>query len=369
MRYISVLVLLIVSALTVASAQSTYTESILYNFGTSATEQGASTGLVIDAAGNLYGSEYTSDGSDIYKLTPGGVKSTFYAFTGGSDGSYPGWLTIDKSGNIYGPTGNGGLGYGTIFKISPTGAYSSVYQFGKNAGDGRTPSGPVTLDAAGNFYGVTSSGGGGFGTVYKITAAGKETVLYKFKGGRSGYGPSNNVIRDSQGNLYGIACATAQGCTGFEIFKVTTKGVESQLGRLHGVNEGSFIARNSLGNFYGYDFWDGPWEIDADGVYSSHGFGVGAEFKGRLMFSGGLLYGTSSGGGANANFDFYGDGTAFTYDPATGIGTVLYNFGGNPDDAALPFSGLIMDPAGNLYGVSELGGANDLGAVFKLTKQ
>jgi len=328
----------------------------------------------MDSGGNLYGSDGSNESGygEIYKLTPNGVKSTFHAFTGGSGGSTSGWLTIDSSGNIYGTTWDGGNGYGTIFKITSSGAYSILHKFGKNgSGDGQTPSGPVTIDSSGNLYGATYYGGGGYGTVFEITAAGKETVLYKFKGGRSGYSPSNNLIRDGQGNLYGISCATvAVYCAGFEVFKLTPQGVKSLVARLDSVNDGSFIARNSLGNFYGYNYWNGFWEIDAQGV-NSFGFGwaYGTEFRGRLMFSGGILYGTSAGGGANANFDFYGDGVAYAYDPATNIDTVLYNFGASSTDAAWPISGVIMDSAGNLYGASYLGGSYGLGTVFKLTKE
>ncbi len=371
MRHLLFVLMMVVLSLAVASAQATYTESILYNFGTSANDGSPYTGLVMDSAGNLYGAEFptSSASGDIYKLTPGGVKSVFHAFTGGSGGSSSGWLTV-YNGNVYGTTRDGGNGNGTVFKITSAGVYSTVYKFGNTgSGDGQSPSGPVVFDASGTLYGTTSGGGSGFGTLYKVTTAGKETVLYKFKGGRNGSSPFNNLIRDTQGNLYGISCVTAQGCNGFEVFKVTPGGVKSEVGKLHGVNEGSFIARNSAGDIYGYDYWAGLWEISAQGVYTTHGFGVGAEFKGRLTFANGILYGASAGGGANANFDFYGDGMAFAYDPVANTETTLYNFGANPEDAALPISGVTLDSAGNIYGATELGGANGQGAIFKLTKQ
>lgn len=360
MRLVAILLLF------VSSAFAQYTESVLYSFDSSATPF---TGLVMDASGNLYGAETTASGSDIYKVTPFGQKSIFHAFPEGSGGDSSDWLTIDKTGTIYGPTWNDGLGFGTIFKITADGTFSTIYQFGQSNNDGKNPSGPVTLDALGNIYGVTSKGGTGFGTVYEIDATGKETVLFQFKGGRNGSLPFDNVIRDSAGNLYGIACATNQGCTGYEVFKLNPQGVLSKVGNLHSIHQGSFIARTSAGNFYGYDYWNGPWEISSKGAYSAHGFGDGNSFVGRFLCASGVLYGTAMEGGANANFAVYGDGLAFVYDPASNSTTVLYDFGAYPTDAALPISGLIADPSGNLYGVSDMGGTFGWGTIFKLSKQ
>lgn len=176
-------------------------ESVLYTFSPGADGDGSFTGLVFDAAGNLYGT--TPSGGDLsgcdgygcgvvfrLSLAPtGGWKETvLYRFTGKGDGSLPdSAVTIDAAGNLYGTTYEGGLqgkspcnnhGCGVVYKLSQrpgTWKETVLHQFTGGA-DGAIPSGPVTLDAAGNLYGATQNGGntsecGGFGcgVVFEIT--------------------------------------------------------------------------------------------------------------------------------------------------------------------------------------------------------
>ncbi len=188
--------------------------------------------LVIDTAGNLYGAagsggkkgcaqKHTDSCGAIFMLAPDGSETSLYTFSGGNDGAAPnGSLVRDSSGNLFGATGQGGgsgncgtdYGCGTVFELTPAGKETVLYGF-TSGGDGQGPIGGVVADAAGNLYGATSSGGGGArcgdrgatgcGIVFKITPKGKETILHAFAGGSDGAYPAGSLIMDGSENLYG----------------------------------------------------------------------------------------------------------------------------------------------------------------------
>ena len=190
------------------------TETVLYSFsGTEGNNSVIPSGLVQDAAGNLYGSTYSggltsSNGGPntcgaygcgaIFKLDLTGKETVLYSFTGGTDGQGPrGGVNFDAAGNLYGTTYQGGVyGCGIVFKVDLTGKETVLYSFTGGA-DGGLPTAGVILDTNGNIYGTTSGGGigssappttvfQGWGIVFKIDTTGKETVLYSFTGGRTG---------------------------------------------------------------------------------------------------------------------------------------------------------------------------------------
>ncbi len=153
------------------------------------------------------------------------VYSVLYTFTGGADGAYPGvgfsgtgaGLTRDKEGNLYGTTFNGGdetgncgsSGCGVVFKLDAAGKETVLHAF-TGPPDGYYPAAAMVRDEEGNLYGTTSFGGSASlpaGTVFKLDPAGKETVLYSFTGGADGNTPGAGVIRDEAGNLYGTTLA------------------------------------------------------------------------------------------------------------------------------------------------------------------
>jgi uncharacterized repeat protein (TIGR03803 family) len=126
----------------------------------------------------------------VFKLTPQGVETVLYAFSGSSDGTYP-WsnLILDGSGNLYGMTMEGGIGAGTVFKLASDGTETVLYDF-QSAPDGETPRGNIVADSSGSLYGTTIDGGNtggsecgelGCGTVFKVAADGTEVVLYPFR--------------------------------------------------------------------------------------------------------------------------------------------------------------------------------------------
>jgi uncharacterized repeat protein (TIGR03803 family) len=197
-------------------------ETILHSF-TGGADGGLPTGVAIDPAGNLYGTTAAGgSGSQtglqegvVFELDPAGDFSVLYSFTGLSDGGNPdGGVVLDAAGNMYGNAHYGGLGAGTVFRIDTTGAYSVLHAFLASA-DGGYPHAGVTLDAAGNLYGTCPAyGPRGWGTVFKLDASGSFSVLYAFAGGPTVGGPIAGVVRDAAGNLYGTISAAAEGCPG-----------------------------------------------------------------------------------------------------------------------------------------------------------
>jgi len=188
---------------------------------------GPEPGVIRDAAGNLYG--VTGAGGSygsgtVFELDTGGVETVLYNFTDGPDGGGPGSvLLMDSAGNLYGTTIGGGsykgycggLGCGVVFKLSPQSGgnctETTLYTF--NGTDGQFPeAGPLVRDASGNLYGTTYFGGtyrncngDACGNIFKLDKHGKETVLYNFTGGADGATPWGGLTMDKAGNLYGAA--------------------------------------------------------------------------------------------------------------------------------------------------------------------
>jgi uncharacterized repeat protein (TIGR03803 family) len=188
-------------------------ETVLYNFTAGSDGCLPYQGLVRDEAGNLYGTAYGcgySDGGTIFKVDSAGNFTVLHSFTGtSSDGQWPrlGHLTMDKSGNLYGVTTEGGAYsyYGVLYELSRSGTLTVLHSFGGGS-DGCLPYGSVVQDKAGNFYGTTGSCGSNYyGIVWKVSKNGQETILHNFTGGSSdGCNPIAGVARDSKGNLYGL---------------------------------------------------------------------------------------------------------------------------------------------------------------------
>src|SRR5215472_11967158 len=153
--------------------------------------------LTLDSKGNLYGStvgNYPSIGS-IFKMTPTGALKVFYAFPDGQERLFTtGKLILDSQGNLYGVDQTGGAsGNGSIFKLTPTGVFTVLYSF-TGKGDGAFPNGVIS-DAQGNFYGTTNQGGAsGQGTVFKFSPGHGVKVLYRLKGSSDGGEPFDSAL-------------------------------------------------------------------------------------------------------------------------------------------------------------------------------
>lgn len=205
-------------------------ETVLYSF--TGPYEGIPSGVITDSFGNLYG---TIDNT-VFKLTPTGTETVLYTFCTSSirclDGDSPSNLTIDSVGDLYGTTLDGGSqGDGVVFRLTPDGEETVLYAFtGSNEaanGDGGIPNAGVIMDSAGNFYGTTTYGGPavgmGFGTVFKVTPEGEETVLYAFTGGADGGLPYAPLIADRAGNLFGTTLQGGANGAG-TVFKLTNTG-------------------------------------------------------------------------------------------------------------------------------------------------
>jgi uncharacterized repeat protein (TIGR03803 family) len=248
------------------------TETILHAFqgGTDGTFP---YGLNIDGAGNLYGvtglggfKKHNRGFGTVFEMTAGGAYSVLYAFQGGTDGLTPsGNLARDGAGNLYGATTDAGAPtHGTVFKLTPGGVKTTLHAFGGNP-DGSGPQAGVVIDGAGKLYGTTTGGGAsGHGAVFKVDAEGTESVLYSFAGGADGGSPEAGVILDGAGNLYGDTYlggtgGCPNGCG--VIFAIAPGGTETtlvSLGKRDGGYPGSNLFLNANGLLFGTTSGMGP---------------------------------------------------------------------------------------------------------------
>jgi uncharacterized repeat protein (TIGR03803 family) len=337
-----------------------WTRTVLHSF------RGGSDGfspigtLIVDAAGNVYGvTSYGGNSScpngcgTVYKLAPDGdgkwTKTVLYQFSG-KDGASPiSGLTLDPAGNLYGATWQGGkyqscpqIGCGVVFKLTPggQGQWNETVLHAFNGGDGSEPNGTLIFDAAGDLYGVTTTGGDykacpgfGCGTVFRLKPEGQgqwnETVLHAFRQ-YDGVDPGGTLASDAAGNLYGTTSYI--GKRDGSVFKLSLAGGKWTLTTLHVFSDRpaaypTAVTLDAAGNLYG--------------MTAESNSGNGTVYE---------LTVTSNG---KSNFK------------------VLHNFNGkngnNPQD------GPILDAAGNLYGTTAMGGnfrycANGCGVVFKITR-
>jgi len=345
-RMIRAMALLAALAMLIATTPlaSAQTETVVYNFrggtdgyypyGVPVLHNGSLYGVTL--AGGAYGA------GTIYKVTTRGTETVLHTFTGGADGGFPyAALISDGAGNLYGTTDGGGTyNFGTVFKVTPSGTETILYNFTGTQG-GYDSQGSLVRDAAGNLYGTTYYGGSsvgsnscgsGCGVVFELTAAGIEKVLYDFTGGPDGGSPIDGLLKVGS-NLYGIASAGGAHNHG-AIFKVTLAGKETVLYSFTGGTDGG-LPRGTL-----------------------------------IRDSQGNLYGTTEGGGDLNCYGPYlaGCGTVFELTPA-GVEKVLYAFTGGTDGTT-PFTGVIRDSEGNLYGSTAYGGNSDCmygcGTVFEI---
>lgn len=378
---------------------------LLHSFGGGADGVAPSGGLT-PMDGVLYG--VTSYGGaygrgTVFSITPSGTEKVLYSFEGAPDGDDPTGALINVDGTLYGTTQFGGTydNGGTVFSVTPSGSVKVLYSFAGGV-DGFNPSGGLTL-LNGVLFGTTVNGGSDYGTVFRVTTSGREKVLYRFKGGnagKDGAAPNGQLIA-GKGFLYGTTfygghCVIQGGCG--TVFKVTTSGHETVLYRFKGSayrdysKDGGNPAAGLLalkGTFYGTTAFGGNSNGRTCGTVfkvSPSGFervlyrfnctnGDGKIPYSNLIPAGGLLYGTTSGGGVpySGYCEIDGCGTIFSVSTA-GKEQVLHKFMGNYNggDGAYPFAGLTaLD--GRLYGATTAGGlyhcdSAGCGAVFTIAK-
>lgn len=402
----------------ITPAAKAQTFTVLYSFtdGTDGALPGA--GMTVDRAGNLYGStEYGGDlscfgggeglpnGCGVLfrekKTGSGWLFDPIYIFPAKQSGylsGYPGGLAIGLNGSLYGITNEGGIQEnGTVFNAAPPAMsnvlaswnYNLLLDFTGNDGAAPTRLDPLRFDSAGNVYGAATYGGpDNDGVIYELTPSGggwTESVLYSFTGGSDGE-HIRGMTFDDQGNIYGVAAYGGNsdceyGCG--TVYKLTPSKSGWRKTTLHVFRQGidggwpGPLIRDKAGNLYGLTEAYGPdnnggtvWELSP-----SHGgwtFSLLQAFPTSTvedygpylltMDGAGNLFGISNWGGA------YTYGFLFELTPSKGgwSYTDLYDFGVDYN-ACVPQGAPILDPAGNIYGVTEHCGEYGYGTVWEFT--
>jgi len=375
------------------------------------------TALVFDDAGNLYGtlsSDTSASQGFVFQLIPGSggiwAEKVLYTFLGGISGGVPSGNLLFREGSLYGATLDGGEaqcenangGCGVVFELKSgsNGQWTEtvVYTFQGLNSDGPIRPNLSAFDSSGNLYGYTGQGGAGVcpycGSVFEISPEGngswKESDLWDFTGQRDGGGPAA-VVLGPAGQVYGATTAPTENTLfGGAIFQLTPKSQSdgsSKLSRIYafpftdGMEPFSGLVADGSGNLYGTTAWGGTndqgavfelsptakgWKENV--IYS---FGPASNIlysnatPGGLVFDAkGNLYGVTEFGGANQ------EGSVFELSPVAGGGWQerdLVSFSAG-NGASEPVGGLVFDKAGNIYGVSLVGGTHGFGTVFELTQ-
>jgi uncharacterized repeat protein (TIGR03803 family) len=318
-------------------------------------DHGGYAGVTIGPNDTLYVAGFVGANGAVFNLKPPPrfspnplapwTATVLYSFQGGPDGGVPySAVTFDQAGNIYDTTYNGGNhDRGTVFELSPSdGGWTKNVLYTFSGIDGSQPFGDVIIDAAGNIYGTTLSGGNyplcphnyqtGCGTVFELTPTGSgswtKSFLYSFHGGTDGANPYAGRIFGASGNVYG-ANPGGYDFSDSTVFELMPSGGTSTF---------------SLAYSFGYG-------------------GVSCGPRGALVMDGaGNLYGTTYCLGA------HGSGSVFKLTPINGgwTATTLYSFTGG-SDGLFPESNVVVDANGNLYGTTTQGGTNNNGVVWEIT--
>ncbi|MGD0364499.1 MAG: choice-of-anchor tandem repeat GloVer-containing protein [Bryobacteraceae bacterium] len=392
------------AAMTIASSAQTFTDLVDFNYSNGAAPLNAP--LVQGTDGNLYGATaygglctlYDLGCGSVFKMTPAGALTTLHFFNG-SDGAYPfGGLLLDSDGSFYGTTVTAGAncaspdGCGTVFKISPKGDFSTLYTFcaQPNCADGFQPSGSLIRGFDGDLYGITGYGGTstkcslGCGTIFKITPGGALTTVYSFTGPPSPYYPFYSLLQATDGNLYGTTSGGG-GYGGGAVFKVTPNGKFTtiysfcpQPGCADGEIPSSGLIQAVDGDFYGTTDLGGS-SRSCNGCGTIFKISPSGAFKSVLSFDstdgftpvGGLieatdhnLYGTTTEGGGSATCPG-GCGNIFQFGPGPAAST-LYTFA-NDRAGEDPRSALLQATDGSFYGTTYVGGLDGAGNIFRLS--
>ena len=333
-------------------------------------------------------------------------ETVLHSFGNGRDGAQPSSnLVFDAAGNFYGETNAGGaFGFGTIYELSPSArgwTEKVLYNFSNVGNDGYLPSGGLVLDALGNLFGTTTDGGiYCCGTTFELIKSGDqwtEKILHNFGNGSDGSCSCSNLIFDAVGNLYGTASAGGGNSAGIA-FELTPTAAgrwkERILYSFHGLSGNQPYAGltfDAAGNLYGTTLLGGNCGTDcgavfrltpdADGGWTEtviHDFntfqdsGDGANpYAGIVIDPAGNLYGTTSNGGLMSQCNGLGCGVVYELSPGpdgSWTETILHRFG-NGDEGFNVVDGLTFNAAGDLYGTtpSGLGTGFGCGTIFKLS--
>jgi uncharacterized repeat protein (TIGR03803 family) len=417
--------LLFVLLTTAAPAFAASKEKVLYSFCSApGCADGAHplAGPISDSSGNLYGTTYDGGASGsacngsscgtVFELTRGAngkwkheVLHSFHH--DGKDGYWPkGGLVFDAVGHLYGTTTTGGTyGCGTVFRLMPgtnrKWKENVLHSFNCNGSDGSDPWAGLILDAAGNLYGTTSSDGpscqaGSCGTVFEVTPHANghwtERVLHYFD--YNGGDPEVSLPLYAAGRWYGTTFLGGTHGDG-SIFELTPSNGRWSQKLLHSFNDSdgallcSGVIFDVAHNLYGTTLAGGDLQCGNDTgcgtvfqitpaakgrwtekvLHSFHTTDGASPYAGLILDAGNLYGVTEAGGANNAGCSFKGCSTVFKLTPGTDgqwVETVLHSFAGNGTDGYEPTGAVVSDTAGHLYGTTFKGGSHDSGTVFEI---
>lgn len=352
--------------------------------------------------GKLYGTTFyggAGGGGVVFEVTSSGSERTLHTFFGSGDGFNPYMSLLNVGGVLYGDTTSGGgfpchmhyygYGCGTIFSITPTGKERVLHRFAGGS-DGSTPQ-VALVSFDGVLWGTSEFGGGkrckgvGCGTVFSVTPAGKERIVYSFKAAPDGADPVASVVVFN-GALYGTTFAGGTSHKG-TVFTLTSSGAQRVLYSFRGGSDGANPWSALVpyhGKLYGTTLAGGGtgcrrnlgcgtiYAIDPNGAETVlHRFvgSDGANPIAGLTLVGKTFYGAGARGGTGC-LGFYGCGVLFAIRPS-GAYTVLHRFTGGPADGAMP-QGDLLPMSGWLYGTTLSGGGTacyqslGCGTIFRL---
>jgi uncharacterized repeat protein (TIGR03803 family) len=381
---------LLLCAATAIGAQAQTFEWVNFD-GADGTSPGAS--LVQGPDGRAYGTTVyggARGSGSVFRITREGTLTTLYNFCASDncvDGAAPiAGLVLGTDGSFYSTTQDGGdNGFGTVFKITPTGTLTNLHSF--DLSDGAAPAQGLVQATDGDFYGTTLRGGVvndtcpmGCGTIFKITPEGTLTTLHSFNsidGANPQYGA---LIQAVDGNFYGTTAEGGDNGNYGTVFKITRDGILTTLhsfDSIDGASPGGWLVQATDGTFYG--------TTAAGGISTCVPYGCGTVFKitpggalttlysfciqsnctdgeipeaGLVLATDGSLYGTTARGGANSLY-----GTVFKIGQGGAL-TTLHSF--NSTDGAVPIGGLVQATNGTFYGTTYLDGTNGDGTAFRL---
>jgi len=387
----------IVIAIQPAQAQ---TLNVLHSFTGGLGGSNPMAGLTMDRGGNLYGTTAGGSGT-VFRVSPKNgawISTVLYQFHGGQDGFQPtAAVTIGPDGALYGTTlfggghGCGGMGCGAVFRLTPSAMIchfalcpwneTVIFRFADGPNGVASPWGGVAFDASGNLYGQSFVGGtgncsGGCGVIYKLTPSGGSwtfSVVHNFTG-FDGEQPTDTLTFDGAGNMYGTTFYGGMHGFGtvFQLIRAGTGWTFNLLYSFQGGTDGGYpfsgVVLDSAGNLYGDNQYGGRgagvvYQLSHSGgswtlttLFSSSG-GFTDEVD---LDSAGIVYGTTYAGGSR------GAGSVFklTNSGGTWTETDLHSFSGQ--DGSFPYSSVVLDASGNLYGTTQYGGTQNDGVVWQI---
>jgi uncharacterized repeat protein (TIGR03803 family) len=388
--FLSAASLLVATAFYIPSLACGQSFTDLYSFNT-ASGYTPYAGVVLAPDGNFYIGTHTGGTGDgtILRLTPSGGATVLHNFAG-TDGSNPsGNLAVGIDGKLYGATIVGGQGSGaagTFYSITTAGSFNSLYTFVDATLNSYGPSNRIIQTSDGTFYGVTvTEGAHNNGSVFSVTTSGTASTLYSFAGGTDQKFPGGGVIEGSDGNFYGttsdyIADGGSAGGYGV-VYQLTPAGKitilhtfdqtdgEAPTGPLVQGADGYFYGTTTLGGSSSYGV---IYKVSSTGSFEvlhnfTHvGTDGGVPSDGIMLAADGNFYGGSVEGGDGGEGS--GGGTIFKMTPS-GTVTTIYNFCALSicADGEAPYAPPTQGTDGNLYGTASKGGADSVGAFYKLT--